>query len=135
MAIDVAQIDSFATVTIGSDPENPQYEGDTLESVYVLAESFLNDGTPVNPAPFLTDSGGWGAEVIMATGDTLTVTVDTPLADDGQIILRLALDESLAKVGKHRGKVRIFNPIIGRTQQRTLFDFVIPITQAPDTTP
>jgi len=135
VAIDPAQLNSFATVTIGNDPENPLYEGDTLEAVFVVAEGFQPDGTPVDPAPFGTDSGGWGAEVIMATGDTLAATVDTPLTDDGQIVLRLALDESLAKAGKHRGKVRIFNPIGARTQQRTVFDFIMPITQAPDTTP
>ena len=61
MTIDVAQIESFATVQIGADPDNPQYEGDTLEAVFVLAEDFLADGTPVNPAPFATDSGGWSA--------------------------------------------------------------------------
>ena len=132
MPIDVAQIESFATVTLGTDPENPQYADDTMEAVFVVAEGFQADGTPINPALFLTDSGGWEAEVEMEAGDTLAVTVDTPLLDDGQLILRLALGASLTEVGKHRGNVRIFNPIAGRTQQRVVFNFVLVITAEPD---
>ena len=132
MAIDVAQIESFATVTIGSDPDNPLYEDDTLEAVFVVAEGFDSTGAPINPALFATDSGGWGAEVEMEPEDLLPVTVDTPLLDDGQIILRLALGASLALAGKHRGNVRIFNPDPIRTQQRVIFNFVIQITAEPN---
>lgn len=130
MSIDVAQIDSAATICIGSPPRSPLYEGDTLEALFVVAEGFDPLGVPINPAPFLTDSGGWGAEVVMDADSTLAPTVDTPLADDGQIILRLALDESLGKVGKHDGNLRVFNPIGLRTQQRTIFNFAIVVSEA-----
>ena len=129
MTIDVAQIDSFATVAIGAPPKNPLYAGDTLEALYILAEGFDSTGAPIEPAPFLTDSGGWGAEIVMGADSTLAPTVDTPLADDGEIVIRLALDESSGKAGKHDGNVRIFNPIGARTQQRVLFNFVILITE------
>ncbi len=128
MTIDVAQINSFATVQVGNPPNNPLYEDDTLEAVFVVAEGFDTSGAPINPAPFATDSGGWGAEIEMDTASDLVPTVDTPLADDGQVVVRLALHESMGKVGKHRGNVRIFNPIAGRTQQRVLFNLVIVIT-------
>lgn len=128
MPIIPEQIETLATVPIGTDPDSPLFEGDTLDAIFVVAEGFQADGTAINPAPFGTDSGGWGAEVVMETGDTLTVVADTPLADDGQLVMRIALNESVGKVGKHRGQVRIFNPIAGRTRQRTIFDFVIAVT-------
>lgn len=129
MTIDPAQIDSLATVPIGADEDHPLYEGDTLEAVFILAEGVNADGSPINPAQFATDSGGWGAEIVMDTPSTnLAPTVDTPLLDNGQLVIRLALDESTDKEGKHRGVVRIFNPIGARTQQRVVFDFVISIT-------
>ena len=129
MAIDVAQIDSLATVCIGSPPRNPLYEGDTLEAVFVFAEGFDPNGVPINPAPFFTDSGGWGAEIVMDADSTLAPTVDTPLADDGKAIVRLALGESTGKAGKHEGVLRAFNPIGARTQQRVLFTFTMVITE------
>ena len=129
--IDVAQIDSLATVCIGAPPRNPLYEGDTLEEVYVVAEGFAQDGAPIDPAPFLTDSGGWGAEIVMDDASTLSPTADTPLGDDGRITIRLALDESVGKVGKHSGNLRIYNPIGGRTQQRVVFNFAITVSGAP----
>jgi len=125
--IDPSQLDSLATVEIGVTPSAPLYEGDTLEDVTVVAEGFEPDGTPINPADFT----GWSAEVIMDSGDTLAPTVDSPLDATGQIVLRLALGESTDKVGKHRGNVRIFMPDPARTQQRTVFNFVIAITESP----
>jgi hypothetical protein len=130
MTIDVARIETEGTVCIGC-PANPLFEGDTLEDVTVIAEGFLADGTPINPAPFASDDGGWEAEVVMDTESDLDVTVDNPLFDDGQIILRLTLNESSDKDGKHAGIVRISNPIGARTQQRSLFNFVVKITDAP----
>ncbi len=130
MPIDVARLVSQATIAIGSPPASPLYEGDSLEDVTVFAEGFDTTGA-INPALFATDDGGWGAEVIMDPDSDLTVTVDTPLLDDGQVILRIAISESVNKAGVHHGFVRIFNPIAGRMQQRTLFNFMIQVTELP----
>lgn len=132
MAIDISQVESRATVTIGVPAAAPLYEGDTLEAVYVLAEAFDSEGSPIEPAPFFTQDGGWGLEVVMDAASSLVPTVDQPTSDNGQVVVRLALGESLGKLGKHRGNVRAFNPVVGgRTQQRTLFNLAIMITEAP----
>ena len=127
MPINVSQLDSLATLAFGVTPSAPVYEGDSFEKVIVVAEGFDSSGDAIDAAPFGSEDGGWGAEVEMRGGSALPLTVDTPLANDGVITLRLPLGASTGNTGKHRGKVRIFAPA-SRTLQRTLFDFIIHIT-------
>ncbi len=137
MAIDPSQIDSFGVLELPVQripgTHTFIFEGDSWEEPIQFAESFQSDGTAVNPAPFLTDSGGWEG-LIRMEGSELPVTVDNPLADDGIVTLRLGVGASNSHVGQHCGQILIANPVSGPyTEERTLTKVRITVTEKTPT--
>jgi hypothetical protein len=137
VAINVAQLDSFGVLAlprqVSHETHTFLYEGNSWEEPLQVAERFEVDGTAVEPAPFLTDSGGWEAQIVME-GSTLPVTVDNPLADDGIITLRLARGASDSLTGKHWGELKVLNPVGGPyTKEKTITRVLITITEKTST--
>lgn len=93
MAIDIQSIETLSQVAIGCDLEEPLLANDSLKATFIVAEGVDAAGVPVNPALFASDNGGWVGVVEVVEG-TLPLTIDNPLADDGELTLRMAPDLS-----------------------------------------
>lgn len=93
MAIDIQAIETLSQVSIGCDKQEPLLVNDSLFATFIVAEGFETDGTPINPALFASDNGGWVGVIEVVEGD-LTLSLVSPLTDNGELTVKMAADIS-----------------------------------------
>jgi hypothetical protein len=110
MTIDIQALELGDPVHIGATDKDKLIVGDSLKATFYIAEGMEQDGTPVVPALFATDNGGWTAAIEIDGNPFAASITPDPLEDSGEITINIAPD--LTTAGRFEYLVRVLNASI-----------------------
>jgi hypothetical protein len=108
MAIDIQALELGDPVNIGATDSDRLIVGDSLKAQFFVAEGVEEDGTPITPALFDTDNGGWAGSIDIE-GSPFAASI-SGVDDTGEVTINIAPDTTT--VGRHRYRIRVTNGTI-----------------------
>ncbi len=115
MTIDIQSMELGEHVHIGATDNDRQIVGDSLRAQFFVAEGKEEDDTPITPALFASDNGGWTFAIEIEGNPFAANVTPSPPEDTGEVTINVAPDVSV--VGRHRFLVRALNATIPAKRQ------------------